>query len=92
VLLEKFLTIMLTLPVFLPIRILPQKTPPVLRPSLKPCQPSRSIPCFGSDNIAGRISVIGGPTIFRAVIVVQDAIQKPITIVKDPRRIGPHPG
>jgi len=91
VLLKKFLTIMLTLSVFTPIRILPVKTLPVLRPPLIPPQPSRSIPGFGSDNIAGSISVIWGPTVIRAVKIVQDAIQKPIPVVIDPRRIRPHP-
>jgi hypothetical protein len=92
VLLKKFLTITLTLSVFTPIRILPMKTLPVLRLSLIPCQPSRSIPGSGSDNIAGRIRVIWGPTVIRAEKIVQDAIQKPITVVIDPRRIRPHPG
>jgi len=92
VLLKKFLTIMLTLPVFTPIRILPMKTLQVSRLSLIPRQPSRSIPGFGSDNIAGSISVIWGPTVIRAVKIVQDAIQKPITVVIDPWGIRPHPG
>jgi hypothetical protein len=92
VLFKEFLTITLTLSVFTPIRILPLKTLQVLRLSLIPRLPSRSIPGFLSDNIAGRISVIGGPTVIRAVKIVQDAIQKPITVVVDPRRIRPHPG
>ncbi len=92
VLLKKFLTIMLTLPVSTPIRIVPLKTLPVSRLSLIPRQPSRSIPGLGSDNIVGRISVIWGPTVIRAVKIVQDAIQKPITVVVNPRRIRPHPG
>ena len=92
VFLKKFFVISLTLPVFTPIRILPMETLPVLRLSLIPRQPSRSIPCSGSDNIVGRISVIWGPTVIRAVKIVQDAIQKPITVVIDPRRIRPHPG
>ena len=70
VLLKKFLIITLTLLVSTPVRILPLKTLPVLRLSLIPRQPSRCIPGFGSDNIAGRISVIRGPTIIRAVIIV----------------------
>ncbi|MGA2402078.1 MAG: hypothetical protein ABSG91_10260 [Syntrophobacteraceae bacterium] len=92
VLLKKFLIIMLTLPVFAPIRILPLKTLPVLRLSVIPRHPSRSIPGFGSDDIGGSISVIWGPTVFRAEKIVQDAIQKPVTVVIDPRRIRPHPG
>ena len=91
VLLKKLLIITLTLPVFTPIRILPLKTLPVLRPPLIPRRPSRTIPVFGSDNITGRISVIWSPTLVRAVKIVQDAIQKPITVVIDPRRIRPHP-
>jgi len=91
VLFIKFLTIMLGMPVFTPIRILPLKTLPVLRPPLIPRRPSRTIPVFGSDNITGRISVIWSPTLVRAVKIVQDAIQKPITVVIDPRRIRPHP-
>ncbi len=91
VLFIKFLTIMLGMPVFTPIRILPLKTLPVLRPPLIPRRPSRTIPVFGSDNITGRISVIWSPTVVRAVKIVQDAIQKPITVVIDPRRIRPHP-
>ncbi len=89
---KKLLTITLTLPVFTPIRILPLKTLPVLRLSLIPRHPSRSIPGSGSDNIGGIISVIWGPTVIRAVKIVQDAIQKPITVEIDPRRIRPHPG
>ncbi len=69
-LLKKLLTITLALPVSTPIRILPLKTLPVLRLSLIPCQPSRSIPGLGPDNIAGSISVIWGPTVFRAVKIV----------------------
>jgi hypothetical protein len=91
VLLIKFLAITLTLTVSAPIRILPLKTLPVLRLPLIPRHPSRSIPCSGSDNIAGRKSVIGGPTVIRAVKIVQDAIQKPIAVIIDPRRIRPHP-
>jgi hypothetical protein len=92
VLLIKFLAITLALSVFTPIRILPLKTLPVLRPHLIPRKPSRTIPGFGSDNIAGRISVIWRPTVSRAEKVVQGAIQKPITVEIDPRRIRPHPG
>jgi len=92
VLLKKFLTIMLPLPVFTPMRILPMKTLPVLRSNIIPKKPSRTIPGFGSDNIVGRISVIRAPTVIGAVKIVQDAIQKPITVVIDPRRIRPHPG
>ena len=73
-LLKKFLTITLTLAVSAPIRILPLKTLPVLRPPVIPCQPSRSIPGFGSDNIVGSISVIWSPTVFRAEKIVQGAI------------------
>ncbi len=92
VLLIKFLIIMLALPVFMPIRIPPMKTLPVLRLHLIPRKPSRTIPGFGSVNIAGIISVIWGPTVIRTVKIVQDTIQKPITVVIDPRRIRPHPG
>ncbi len=92
VLLIEFPAITLALPVLMPIRIPPPKTLPVLRPHLIPRKPSRTIPGSGSDNIAGSISVIWGPTVFRAEKVVQDAIQKPITVVIDPRRIRPHPG
>jgi len=88
----KFLAITLALPVSTPVRILPLKTLPVLRLPLIPRQPSRSIPSFESDNIAGRISVIWGTTVIRAEKVVQDTIQKPITVVIDPGRIRPHPG
>jgi hypothetical protein len=92
VLLIKFLVITLALSVFTPVRIPPVKTLPVLRPPIIPRKPSRTIPGFGSDNIAGRISVIGAPTVFRAEKVVQGTIQKPIAVVIDPRRIRPHPG
>jgi hypothetical protein len=90
--LKKFMTITLTLSVSMPIRILPPKTLPVLRASLIPRHPSRSIPDSGSYNISGRISVIWAPTVMRAEKIVQDAIQKPVTVVIDPRRIRPHPG
>jgi len=74
VFLKKFFVISLTLPVFTPIRILPMETLPVLRLSLIPRQPSRSIPCSGSDNIVGSISIIWAPTVIRAVKIVKDAI------------------
>jgi hypothetical protein len=74
VLLIKFLAITLTLPVSTPIRILPLKTLQELRLPLIPRHPSRSIPCSGSYNIAGSISVIGSPTVIRAVKIVKDAM------------------
>jgi hypothetical protein len=92
VLLKEFPTITLILPMFAPIRILPLKTLPISRLPLVPRHPSRSIPGLGSDNIAGRISVIRSPTVIGAVKIVQNAIQKPITVVVDPRRIRPDPG
>jgi hypothetical protein len=92
VLVKELLIITLTLSVFTPIRILPLKTLQVLRLFLIPHLPSRSIPGPLSDNIVGRISVIWGPTVIRAVKIVQNAIEKPITVVIDPRRIRPHPG
>ena len=81
----------LALSVFTPIRILLLKTHPVSRLPPVPRKPSRSIPRIGSDDIAGRISVVWGPTVFRAKKIVQGAIQEPVTVVIDPRRIGPHP-
>ncbi len=92
VLFIKILVITLTFPVSLPIGIRLLKLLIVLRISLIPRQPPRSIPVTGSDDISGSISVIWGPSIAGAVIVIQDAIQKPIAVVIDPRRIGPDPG
>ncbi len=92
VLFIKILVITLTFPVSLPIGIRLLKLLIVLRISLIPRQPPRSIPVTGSDDISGSISVIWGPSIAGAVIVIQDAIQKPIAVVIDPRRIRPDPG
>jgi hypothetical protein len=91
VLLIKILLITLTFPVSTPIRILPLKTLPVLRLPLIPRQPSRLIPVIGSDNIGGRIGVIGGPTVLRAEKIIQQSIQKPIAVVIDPWCIGSDP-
>jgi len=92
VLFIKILVITLTFPVSLPIGIRLLKLLIVLRISLIPRQPSRSIPVTGSDDISGSISVIWGPSVAGAVIVIQDAIQKPIAVVIDPWRIRPDPG
>jgi hypothetical protein len=92
VLFIKILVITLTLSMSLPIGIRLLKLLIVLRISLIPRKPPRSIPVTGSVDIIGSISVIWGPSVSGAVIVIQDAIQKPITVEIDPRRISPDPG
>ena len=88
----KILVIMLTRLVCAPIGILSLKILPVMRILLIPRIPPWRIPVSGSNNIGGRISVIRGPSISIAEIVIQHSIQKPITVIKDPWRIGANPG
>ncbi len=83
--------ITLTSSVLAPIGILSTKTLPVMRISLVPRIPPRGIPGFWSYDIGGSISVIRAPSVLRAEKVIQDAIQKPVAVVIDPRRIRPHP-
>src|SRR5208337_383386 len=92
VLFIKILVITLTFSVSAPIGIRLLKLLIVLRISLIPRKPPRSIPVTGSDDISGSISVIWGPSVSGAEKVIEDAIQKPIAIVIDPRRIRPDPG
>jgi len=73
------------------IRILSLKIIPVCGMSPIPRIPARPIPAPGSYNIAKGICVIGCKSISRAEEVIQDSIQKPITIVKDPWRRRPNP-
>jgi hypothetical protein len=87
----KILVIMLTGLMFAPIGILPLKILPVMRILLIPGIPPWRIPVIGSYNIGGGISVIGCPSICIAEIVIQHSIQKPITVIKGPWRIGPNP-
>jgi hypothetical protein len=91
VLFIKILVIALTFSVSAPIGIRLLKLLIVLRISLIPRKPHRSIPVTGSQDISGRISVIRSPSVSGAEKVIQDAIQKPITVVIDPRRIRPDP-
>jgi hypothetical protein len=87
----KILVIMLTRLVSAPIRILSLKIFPVLRMSLIPRIPPRPIPVIGSYNIDRRICVIWGKANPGAEEEIQEAIQEPVTLVKDPRRIRPNP-
>ena len=74
-----------------PIRVLSLEILPVMRVVLIPRMPLRRVPVCRPDNTGGRIGVIRGPAILSAVKIMQDAIQEPITLVKDPGRIRPHP-
>jgi hypothetical protein len=87
----KILVITLIVVVFAPIGILSLKILPVMRISLIPRIPPRLIPVIGSYNIGRRISVIRGPSILIAEKVLEDSIQKPISVVIDPRCIRPNP-
>ena len=87
----KILVITLTLSVSSPIGIRTPKILPVMRVALIPRVPPRLIPVRGSDNIGGRIGVIRGPAVLRAEKVIQEAIQKPVSVVIDPGRIRPDP-
>ena len=91
VLIIKILVIMLTNAMSAPIGVLLIKILPVMRIALIPRIPLRRIPVIGSGNIGGRISVIRGPPILIAEKIMQYSIQKPITLVKGPRRIIPDP-
>ena len=88
----KFLIITLAGFVSGPIGILSPETLPVMRVALIPGLPLRRIPVVRPDNIGGRIGVIRSPAILIAEKIIQYAIQKPITLVKDPGRLGPNPG
>jgi hypothetical protein len=74
-----------------PIGIFLFKSLPVMRIALIPGMVMRRIPVTGSDNIGGRISVIRGPAILIAEVLIQQSVQKPITLVIGPRRICPNP-
>jgi hypothetical protein len=91
VLIIKILVIMLTDAMSPPIGISLFKIPPVMRIALIPRIPLRRIPVTGSDNIGGWISIIRRPAILIAEKLMQYSIQKPITLVKGPRRIIPDP-
>ena len=91
VLIIKPLVITAGIGVVAPIGVAAIKIVPVLRMTFIPGIPLRSIPDVGSDDIGGRISVIGRPAILGAEKVLQDAVQEPVTFVIDPRRIGPDP-
>ena len=91
VLIIKLLIITLTDAMAAPIGILLFKTLPVMRIAFIPGIPLRRIPGRGSGDIDRRISVIRGPAIFIAEKVIQYSMGKPVTLVKDPWRIRPHP-
>jgi hypothetical protein len=91
VLIIKILVIILTNAMSAPIGIPLFKILPVMRIALVPRIPLRRIPGLWSDNIGGRVSVIWGPAILIAEILMQYSIQKPITLVIGPRRIIPDP-
>ena len=86
VLIVKILVIMSTITVVAPVGILLMKGLPVMRILLIPRIPLRLIPLIGPDNIGGRISVIRGPAILIAEELIEYSIQKPVTLVIDPRR------
>ena len=87
----KIFVIAVTILVTAPIGILAMKIIPVIRMFLIPGVPPRSVPVIRPGNISRSVSVIRGPPIFRAEKVIQDAMREPITVVKDPRGISPHP-
>jgi hypothetical protein len=74
VLVIEILVIMVTGAVTAPIRIPLFKILPVMRIALIPRIPLRRIPDLGSDNIGGRISVIRGPAILIAEVLIQQSI------------------
>lgn len=83
--------IMMAFPVGAPKRIRPLKTLPVLRLSSVPRLPHRPIPVVRSDNIGVRISVIRAPAVLGSEKEIQDAVQEPVPIIINPRRIRPDP-
>jgi hypothetical protein len=91
VLIIKILAITLPMLMFAPIGIPLRKILPVIRIALIPGIPPGSIPVIRSDDIGGSIGVIRGPSIVIAEKVIEDPIQKPITVVIDPRCIRPNP-
>jgi hypothetical protein len=91
VLIIKILVVMLTDAMSAPIGMLLFKRLPVMRIALIPRIPLRRIPDLRSDNIGGWISIIRRPAILIAEKLIQYSIQKPITLVKGPRRIIPDP-
>ena len=74
VLLIKFPVIMATIFVAAPIGIMSLETFPVVRISLIPVIPLRSVPGIGPDDIGGSIGVIRGPAVPGAEKVIQHAI------------------
>jgi hypothetical protein len=87
----KILVITLTIMVVTPIRVSLRKGLHVLRMLLIPGIPPRLIPVSRSDNIGGRISIIRSPSILVAVKIIQQSIIKPISLIKNPRCVGPNP-
>jgi hypothetical protein len=59
---------------FAPIGVPLFKSPPVMRMLLIPRMPMGRVPDLGPDNIGGRVSVIRGPAILIAEILVQQSI------------------
>jgi hypothetical protein len=91
VLIIKNLVITLTIMVATPVGILAMKIHPIIRVFLVPRVPPGCIPVIRSDDVGRWISVIGIPAILRAKKVIENAMQKPIAVVKDLWRIGPNP-
>jgi hypothetical protein len=87
----KILVVKLPVAMGAPIGIPLSKIPPIMRILLIPGLPTGRIPVRGSDNIGGSIGIIRGPAILIAVKIIQHTIVKPIALVINPRRIGPHP-
>jgi hypothetical protein len=88
----KILIITLTRMVIVPIGISPGKSLHILRVLVIPGGPLRRVIVGCSDYVGRRISIIWSPTVLRAKKIVQHAVIKPISLVKDPRSIGPDPG
>jgi hypothetical protein len=91
VLIIKILVITPTMLVGAPIGIALSKTLPVMRILLIPRIPPWSIPVIRSDDIGRSIGIIRGPSVVITEKVIQNSIQKPITVVMDPRCIRTDP-
>jgi hypothetical protein len=84
--------IMITHVVIVPVMIVAVEIFPVTGMRHVPGIPRGPIPVLRPDNIGAGIGVIGGPAVLLAEKVIKDTVQKPVSVVIDPRGVRPHPG
>jgi len=91
VLVIKILVIPLARIVAAPVGIPLREVLDILRVLLIPGVPIRPVPVSRPDDVGNGINVIRSPAVSIPVKIIQHAVEKPIALVIDPRRIGPRP-